>query len=401
MIYLIFADSKDFFCHLILMTQTIDQNYFPQNYKNSREIFKARVESLQTQKIFGEWAIPGKNDHDLFVDHVWFPPIEKAETLFVLTSGIHGSETYAGAAIQGMFLNEIFPHIDRSRTGILVVHSMNPFGFKHHQRCTEAGVNLNRNFSVSGENFKKLNKSSAQLCERFLERKPVHSMRSSVLEKISMKDSKPFIEEISLDEFTKGVSPGQFENVKNWEFGGHKTEPQTMLLIEKLRELMPAFKNVIGFDLHTGLGDSKRLHLLTDVPGKSLDKTLFSELIRPEQDIKYYEFTPPETEGFYPVFGALNSAFGDLAAANQRVCSLTMEFGTLGHSIEAQIAGLNSFVLAHQGYYYGFANQEIEKHVIKENFERSRPDDKVWESEVIKASRGLFLNVFDRIRTGL
>lgn len=379
------------------MKEFSDNDYFPQDYKNSREAFIASIERLQTQKSIGQWAIPGKNDRDLFVDHVWFPPFEKADTLFVLTSGIHGSETYAGAAVQEMLINEILPGIDRRHTGIFIVHAMNPFGFKHHQRCTETGVNLNRNFSVSGENYKKHNETSIRLCERFIERRPVQSLRSSLREKLIIKNDKAFFEEVSLDELIKGTSPGQFASSEYWEFGGHQPEPQTKFFIEKLTEIMPAFKNIIAFDLHTGLGDRNRLHLLTDEPGKSVDQALFSELIRPEQDNKFYAFTPPETEGFYPVHGALNSAFGDLAADHQRVCALTMEFGTLGHSLEAQIEGLNSFALAHQGHFYGFANRELEQQVTKENFKRSRPQDKLWQEEVIKASRGLFLSIFARI----
>lgn len=374
-----------------------DHDYFPLDYKHSRDTFRTNIESLQLTKSIGEWAIPGKKDDDLFVDYLWLPPTEKARDLFVLTSGIHGSETYAGAAIQAMFINEMLPHVDLRQTGVFIVHAMNPFGFKHHQRCTEYGVNLNRNFSISGENYKRHNKASASLCERFLERKPVASLRSSLFEKMNLKNGKAFFDEVSLDELVKGISPGQFTTSENWEFGGHKPELQTQLLTQKLSELMPAFKNIMGFDLHTGLGDSRRLHLLTDVPGKSLAPSLFSKLIRAEEDKKLYEFTPPETEGFYAVHGALNSAFGDLAADHQRVCALTLEFGTLGHSLEAQLAGLNSFVLAHQGQYYGFANGELEKQIIKENFERSRPADQLWETEVIRASRGLFQNVFSRI----
>ena len=392
------VSHQSFSANIYFMKKIADQDYFPQNYAHSREMFKTQIEALQTHKVVGEWSIPSKNDKDLFVDHVWFPPLENPETLFVLTSGIHGSETYAGAAIQGMFLNEIFPLIDRRNIGVFIVHAMNPYGFKHHQRCTEAGVNLNRNFSVSADHYKKQNETSAQFCERFLDRNPVRSLRSTLLEKLSMKDSKPYFDEVSFDEFIKGISPGQFKSAFDWEFGGHQPEPQTQMLIDKLKELMPSFKNIIGFDLHTGLGDRGRLHLLTDVPGKSLDKSLFSELINPKLDQKFYEFTPPETEGFYPVHGALNSAFGGLSTDHQRVCSLTMEFGTLGHSLEAQLAGLNSFVLAHQGHYYGFLNQEIEKKVIQENFERSRPADKAWESDIIAASRGLFLNVFERLK---
>lgn len=375
-----------------------DNEYFPKNYQHSRGIFLTGINNAEGPKSIGQWVVPGKKDNDLVVDHAYFQPTQKTETLFVLTSGIHGSETYAGAAVQSMFIKEILPKIDRRSIGVFIAHAMNPYGFKHHQRCTEAGVNLNRNFSVSGENFKRRNEASAQMCERFLERKPVASLKSALLQKMTLKDSKPVFDGVTLDELIKGTAPGQFERPQDWEFGGFGPEPQTKAFTDKMSELMPKYKKIVVFDLHTGLGDRNRLHLLMDEPGKSVDEKLFAELIKPETDNEFYTFTPPEAEGFYPVHGALNSAFGELASASQQVLALTMEYGTLGHSQEDQLIGLNSFALAHQGHFHGFANPVLAEQIIRENFERSRPQDPAWEQAVIKSARGLFTNVFERIQ---
>ncbi len=379
------------------MNQSPDNEYFPKNYQHSRGVFLAGINQAAGQKSIGQWAVPGKKDNDLVVDHVYFQPTEKTETLFVLTSGIHGSETYAGAAVQAMFIKEILPKLDRRATGLFIAHAMNPYGFKHHQRCTEAGVNLNRNFSVSGENYKRRSEVSAQLCERFLERKPVGSLKSSLLQKMTLKDSKPVFDGITMDELIKGTAPGQFERPQDWEFGGFGPEPQTKAFTDKMAELMPKYKKIVVFDLHTGLGDRNRLHLLMDEPGKSVDEKFFAELLKPEADKEFYTFTPPEAEGFYPVHGALNSSFGELATADQQVLALTMEYGTLGHSQEDQLIGLNSFALAHQGHFHGYANPSLAEQIIRENFERSRPQDLHWEKEVIRAARGLFAKIFERL----
>ena len=376
---------------------TNDSGYFPRDYSDSRQRFSDAIEKLRPPKSAGSWKIPGKNDDDLFVDHVWLPPSGTPKTLFVLTSGIHGSETYAGAAVQFMFMQEILPHFDRTHAGIFIVHAMNPYGFKHHERCTENFVNLNRNFSVSGKNFASKSSESLTMCERFLEREPVSSLKSAFMDKLLYRAGKPWFDDVSLDELIKATSPGQFEREHDWDYGGTKLEPQSEMLIGKLRELMQDYKDVVHFDLHTGLGDRGRLHLLTDLPGKSLDKNLFNELIKPVEDDEFYTFTPPETEGFYAVHGALNSAFGELAQENQRVCSLTMEYGTLGHSLDAQLAGLNSFALAHQGQFHGFTNEKIKELIIRENFERSRPPEPEWEQQVVAAARGMFQKVISRI----
>jgi predicted deacylase len=377
------------------MANLKSSEYFPKNYEDSRKQFLTRVEKVPGAKKLGRWEIPGRRDKDLFVDHVWLGPLERPEKLIVMTSGIHGAETYAGAAIQNMFFDEILPKINRQRTGILIVHSMNPYGFKHHTRCTESGINLNRNFSVSGELFKVRNEPSAQFCERFLERAPVRSVRSQMLEKMSEKNGQIYFAEMSLDDIIKSFAPGQFERPKDLEYGGKEAEPQTRLLIQKLQEHMPSYRDVMAFDLHTGLGEVNRLHLLTD-GGKTLNPDLFQKLFKVDEDEEFYTFTPSEEEGFYPVHGALNGAFGELAQDRQRVCSITMEFGTLGHSLQAQVEGLNDFVVNHQGVLYGYANPEIEQKALASNFARSRPMEPKWEQAVIESSRGLFNRVFGR-----
>jgi hypothetical protein len=74
-----------------------------------------------------------------------------------------------------------------------------------------------------------------------------------------------------------------------------------------------------------------------------------------------------------------------------------MEFGTLGHSLEAQLAGLNSFALAHQGQFHGFADETLKEQITRENFERSRPPESEWERQIIAAARGMFQKVVSRI----
>ena len=314
----------------------------------------------------------------------------------MITSGIHGSETYAGSAVIQMFFDEIFKKIERERIGIFVVHSMNPFGFKNHRRTTESGVNLNRNFSVDGELFKISTPESEEMHRRFFERSPVRSLKSKALHSLNYKNGKPYFEEFSLDEFIKSVSPGQFRRKEDLEFGGFELEPQSLSLIQKMKELVPKYQDILALDLHTGLGHTNRLHLLTSGSGKDLNPDLFKKLFDPKADAEFYEYTPSSTEGFYHVHGDLNSMFESFANSNQRICAITLEYGTLGHGLNEQLKGLNSFILDHQGQFYGFENSELESLIKTESFERSYPENDVWRKAVIDSARGLFLNTLAR-----
>jgi predicted deacylase len=370
--------------------------YFPKNYVESRQRFLLDSQKIPSIGETGSWKIHSKIDPDLTVDYAFYPPLKSPKTLAVLISGIHGSETYTASAILNLFMEEILPGVNRDHLGILVVHAMNPYGFKYHQRCTENQVNLNRNFSVSGEIFKIKNPASASMHDRFHSRTPVSSLQGKLLQNLRRENGKIYFGDTSVDQITKAIAPGQFEHPEHVEYGGKETEPQTKALIALINRLMPQYQDVIGLDLHTGLGHRGRLHLLTD-GGKTLNKELFNQILKPEQDKEFYEFTPPETEGFYQVHGATNNMFGELTQAHQRVCAITLEFGTLGHSLDQQVQDMNSFMTEHQGHIFGYANEEIKKQVRDANFERSYPNDEKWRTDVLKAAEGFLTRVFQRI----
>lgn len=371
--------------------------YFPQNYVESRRRFLNDAEKIAAPVDIGSWKIPSKTDSDLTVDHVWMPPLGKPKTLLTLITGIHGSETYAGSALLDLFMQEILPEINREHVGIFIVHAMNPYGFKNHQRCTENKVNLNRNFSVSGELFKKQNVESKRMHELFYEKKPVSSPHGSLMRHLREVGDKTYFGDISYDQLVKSISPGQFEHPEHLEYGGRGPEPQTQMLTEFMRKIIPQFQDIIALDIHTGLGDRGRLHLLTDGQSQTLNKSLFDQILHPEEDKEFYVFTPPATEGFYQVHGATNSLFGDLATKNQRVCAITLEYGTLGHSREQKIRDWNNFMTEHQGHNFGYTTPEVEKTVRQNNFERSYPNDTEWKKSILLAGEGLIRRIVERI----
>lgn len=373
-----------------------DESYFPLNYLASRQRFAELVRQVSAPTQTEKWMIPSKIDQDLSVDLAYWAPTKEPQQLLVVTSGIHGSETYAGSAILQMFLTEIFPKLQRDGLGVLLVHAMNPYGFKYHRRTTENGVNLNRNFSISGERYKRKNEESKKMHERFFKREKVSSAKSHLFQHLEVRNEKAFFGDISMDQFIKAVSPGQCESAQDLEFGGQALEPQSAKLVEKLKELMPLYQDVVALDLHTGLGHRNRLHLLTSGSGEDLHPELFAKLFHAEADKEYYEHTAAAADGFYEVHGALNTAFADLAQPHQRVCAITMEFGTLGHDLEAKLRSLDNLLVEHQGFYNGYGTPELATEVQKESFERSYPQSDEWRQAVIAASRGLFQNTLKR-----
>lgn len=373
-----------------------DLDFFPKNYEDARRRFLALSEKAAGPKSTGSWKIPSALPENFTVDTLYLPPLQKPKTLFVIISGVHGLEAYAGHGIQAMAMSELLPHVDRSHAGFLFIHSLNPYGFKYHRRGTEAGVNLNRNCSAHPGLYKIKSPGSLRLSDRFIPKKPVDSERCHLLQKMKRDGKKIFFDEVSLDEFIKGVGIGQFESAEGLEFGGFKPEPQIEKMTETLRAIMPSYDDVVLFDLHTGLGDRARLHLLTgDVDG-CVDPKLFAEIFHPGDDREVYDFTPADSEGFYQTHGATNNIFPELAKPGQRICAMTMEFGTLGHDLDAQLSSLNQWLLEHQGSLYGYATPALSEKVRADYLEKFFPADPEWRRRVLATSREFFTRVFKR-----
>ncbi len=373
-----------------------DLQHFSGNYNQGRQRFLESTRGLPLDTERTRWSIPSRLESDLSVDSIYLPAQRPNANLFVMLSGVHGLEGYAGSAIQSMFIEEILPRLDRRKWGVMIVHAMNPYGFKHHLRNTENHVNLNRNCSSRSDLYREKNTESLLLSERFIPRTAVDSTIANLVLKRIERSGKVHFDDVSMDHFIKSVGVGQWEKAEGLEFGGFENEPQVRELINALRVRMPEYKDVLLFDLHTGLGDRGRLHLLTgDVEG-SIDPQFFDELFNPKADEKIYDFTSADAEGFYKTLGATNNIFPELAKPGQRVCALTMEFGTIGHSLENQVQSLNQWLLEHQGTHFGYANQDLEQKIKADYLEKFFPSSPEWRMKILATSRALFHRVFQR-----
>jgi hypothetical protein len=372
-------------------------SYFPKGYTDSRARFLDTAKALAGQKETGSWRVPSRTDADLTVDYVYLPPGLTHDKLFVVISGTHGPEGHLGSAAQHLFFTEILPKLKRENVGVLIVHALNAWGFKNMNRCTENGINLNRNCSIHPRLYESRNPAGLQMSRRFVRQKPVETLTSLLLENARIEgEHVHFTDDVSLDQFIKAVGPGQYEVPEALEFGGFGPEPQIKALSTKLAELIPRYRDIIELDLHTGLGQRGRLHLLTEGSGRTAHMGLFKELLDPDEDKAVYEYTMAETEGFYSVQGCTNFLFAEIGTKEQRVCALTMEFGTNGMSAKAQLEDYNYWMLDHEGAHYGYADDTIRKKVAAYRREAFGPAASEWRNTVLTACVGLFRAMFAR-----
>ncbi len=117
---------------------------FERDYQEARSHFRAWQEKLPGS-ILDKVSVPNQAGKDLSVDILTIPAEQKAENVLLVSSGVHGAEGAPGSAMQELFLKEYLPILDRSKTAVIFVHSVNPWGFDNNHRYTENNVDLNRN----------------------------------------------------------------------------------------------------------------------------------------------------------------------------------------------------------------------------------------------------------------
>ena len=138
--------------------EVADEYNYSESFLNSYEDVRANVQKrITTLKKDGvkvkytEYAIDESDN--LYIDNFYIPALKEQKNLIVLTTGVHGMEGYIGSVMLDVFFAEVYPTLDMTDTGVLVVANVNPYGMKHYRRYNENNVDLNRNFILDWETF--------------------------------------------------------------------------------------------------------------------------------------------------------------------------------------------------------------------------------------------------------
>lgn len=290
-------------------------SYFKDTYQESREDFMKLARAcnhgeLQSHPIFS------KTDSDLTMESLYIPPSsKKKERLLIITSGIHGIEGLTGSALQRFFMeNDFFGFKDESM-GILIIHGINPYGFKNKKRVTENNVDLNRNFDITKELFKNENAGYRDV-QGLLNPKSKNSRVMFYLKAILS------IKKYGMDSLRKAIVGGQYEFSEGLFFGGKDFEPQVNLIQERVSKVGEGYKQVLLIDLHTGYGKKGKLHLFGD-RSPFIDQKYMDEVFH-GQSVDY-----GQEKDFYTVTGGFTVFMAKLFHQKSKFAGICFEFGTI------------------------------------------------------------------------
>ena len=368
-------------------------SFFHESYDENRERFRRLAASLQREFSdveISKCIVMSKVDSDLTIDAVYVPPQSKVKKLLIMTSGVHGMEGFTGSAVQQYFMTKVLDGAVLQNMGVLLIHAINPYGFKYQRRVSENNVDMNRNFHSNKDLFTRKNEGYAGIYH-FLN--PQRKVRAGYFHNsfFFLKTSH-LISKYSMRALRQATVQGQYEFSKGIFYGGNDFEPQKEWLERLITEKTNDYELVFVIDIHTGLGERGKLHYLPGYVKELNSKNLLDTMFR-GHTLEW----PNTGKEFYMATGFFRQYVGSLISADKKYIRIAFEYGTLNsQSIFGSIRSLHNMILENQGFHHGYENSKAENLVTHRFREMFFPSSKIWRSQIMKQTSEMLPVLIER-----
>ena len=357
--------------------------YFQESYDDCRDSYLAEAREVAARYNNAELfsiRVPSAVDDSLYIDILHLPPLENTGKLLVISSGVHGVEGYPGSAVQQMFLNELLCSDVLSEMGVLIIHGVNPYGFKFQRRVSENNVDLNRGSDMDAFLFDNKNSGYGALYGMLNPKGEVstYSLRNQFFYMIAI--GKMMKE--SMGVLRQAILQGQYEYPEGIYFGGHDFEPQIDSLQRILPNIFEPYKTIMNIDLHTGYGSRRVLHLFPN-PVEDPDLVKKTESVFEGHSIDW-----GNSDDFYTISGGFSTDFLSKISPDAIYLYMVFEWGTFDtKKTFGSLKSLQIIINENQGFQYGYKNSKQEQRIKKRILEAYYPKSEAWRSEVMESGR--------------
>jgi hypothetical protein len=343
--------------------------YFNETYDEARNDFRLKSDELTIEYPGIEnFSLPVESNKDtnLTIDFCFIPGSENADKIMILSSGVHGAEGFAGSAVQLYFMDKYINSEFLDKTAILLIHGVNPFGFKYERRVTQNNVENEGYPKVYDLINPKGKVKTGSLANRFFFIKAIKGI---------VKESMPVLRQ--------AVLQGQYEFSEGLYYGGNNFEPQIIDLVPIIDTICIPYQTVFAIDLHTAYGERGKLHLFPNPVEESVKK-------RMEDIFEGFHIDWGDSDDFYTYTGDFNSYIGKIN--NDKIfIPMLFEYGTMdSQSTIGSIKSLHVMILENQGEQYGYNSDEDLKKVKKDFMEMDYPSSLAWRSHIIDETKVIF-----------
>lgn len=263
-------------------------DYYSPDYATARDRFLAAARDCGATIRSHRFQADGPNGGPLTMDVARLGPPEP-ERAVIVSSGLHGVEGFFGSAVQLAWLLRVPGRSPPPRTGLVMVHALNPFGFAWQRRWNESNVDLNRNFLDDREflqadpNYRE-SRAAYDRLSAFLNpasspsRWEPYSIKAVLRVMSAGYDARrrclgagepapprfafKALRDLGLLELQKTLPVGQYEHPTGLFYGGAGPEETVRVVRDSLPEWVAGAGEVMHIDLHSGLGKYADYRLL-------------------------------------------------------------------------------------------------------------------------------------------
>jgi len=362
-------------------------DYFPTSYAESRQRFLAYQERLSARWPASQ---PGRhaieNHPDLSIDWLWAPPRQK-EHLVLVSTAEHGIEGFVGAAMLKVFVEEFAARLDPETTGLLLVHTINPWGMQHHRKTDQNNVDLNRNFVFDQDFDPAANPEFHRIAGLINPQRP---LRPPLLENISFWGGVlRALATSGVDTISSAALLGQRHTPNGFFYGGAGYAESTQVLINLYRQALAEYRSVIQIDMHSGYGPRYQMSII--IP--PLEAASSAEV---QARFQYPLAQKINREEFYAISGDMGEYYYRLRAAefpDKELFVCGFEFGSFGDSLLARIRSLRAMVWENQLFWHGAENAAARRMALHEFNELYFPSELRWREKALADGRQGFKGI--------
>lgn len=237
-----------------------ENHRWPEDYFASREKFITQAKACGADTLSHPVASLGPNGEALSVD-VASLISNQDEHRIIVTSGVHGVEGFIGAVIQIQALRALADSGIPERTGIVMIHAVNPWGFAHFRRVDENNVDVNRNF-IDFDNTKPLSHADYPALNPIINPCSPPTTLSAINYYLSA--GKLIVKNRGINKLVKPIAEGQYDYPQGLFFGGHHKSDSRALLEALLSQYAEGTQQTTILDIHSGLGNSANTTLISN-----------------------------------------------------------------------------------------------------------------------------------------
>jgi hypothetical protein len=173
---------------------------------------------------------------------------EGAKNAFLVLSGTHGGEGYAGSAAQIALVKTGALAALGPDVRVVLVHGINPYGFAHWTRTTENNVDLNRNFIDFGLELPG-NPGYGEVHQYICPRHWTPESRDA-----AKLGTDTWITRNGFQAWIQTIMMGQYNEPTGLNYGGRSREWSNLTLEQIARAHLYGVEKLAFIDWHTGLG---------------------------------------------------------------------------------------------------------------------------------------------------